>query len=260
MNIRFFLFLLILFPLTAFAQRTQLIVLGTVHPSGNSFNSDSLVHIFNAVKPDIILMELDSSFFNADFELVKDVKENEFIAVKKYKAKNDVMLRPYEYTGRNTVHRKLRVKKNYKEVLTIIDTLYRQKKLSAEQKKIVEEFYKVGRPLDRISEGGPRGMNNNKVDSLSQVRQYYYYTKLKEIVNEREELSAYREFYKAYSDFWEVRNQTMVKHISKFIDDNPGKKIIVLTGFLHRYYLLNELKPLREKKGFELKEYYDAVL
>jgi hypothetical protein len=202
-------------------------------------------------------MELDSSFFSADFQFTKDVKENEFIAVKKYRERIDVVVRPYDYTGRNDYHKKLRVKKNYKEVLAIIDTLYRSAMLDNEQRNTVEAFYRVGKALDVVAEGAPFEMNNCTVDSLVRLRQYYYYSKIREIVDQREELSPYRNFYNAYARFWDTRNKAMTNHIIRFINDNPGKRIIVLTGFLHRYYLLNELRPLQEKNNFQLREYYD---
>jgi hypothetical protein len=48
----------------------------------------------------------------------------------------------------------------------------------------------------------------------------------------------------------------MAQNIYTIAQQHPGKKIVVLTGFLHRYYLIKELKKLN-KQDFILKEFYD---
>jgi erythromycin esterase-like protein len=48
------------------------------------------------------------------------------------------------------------------------------------------------------------------------------------------------------SGFWNLRNQTMAQNIYNTAAKYPNKKIVVLTGFLHRYYLLKELNRLNK--------------
>lgn len=68
---------------------------------------------------------------------------------------------------------------------------------------------------------------------------------------------SYREGYQLASDFWDLRNQTMAKNIMKMAELNKGKRIVVTNGFMHRYYILKELKKLIKEKNIILKEFYD---
>lgn len=60
------------------------------------------------------------------------------------------------------------------------------------------------------------------------------------------------------SGFWDLRNQTMAQNIYIYntAAKYPNKKIVVLTGFLHRYYLLKELNRLN-KGSYVIKVFYE---
>jgi hypothetical protein len=45
----------------------------------------------------------------------------------------------------------------------------------------------------------------------------------------------------------------MVNNIVNQIKNNPNKRIVVLTGYTHRYYLIDELKKLEEEYDFSVK-------
>lgn len=47
----------------------------------------------------------------------------------------------------------------------------------------------------------------------------------------------------------------MAKNIYDIAQQYSGKKILVLTDFLHRYYLIKELEKLNTG-NFEIKEFY----
>ena len=68
---------------------------------------------------------------------------------------------------------------------------------------------------------------------------------------------SYAEGYNRFCDFWDLRNQTMAKNIVTVVRNNPSKKIMVLTGYFHRYYLLEQLNKAKEKENFTLKEFYE---
>jgi len=48
----------------------------------------------------------------------------------------------------------------------------------------------------------------------------------------------------------------MAKNILNYANENPGKKIMVLTGYFHRYYLLEELYKANAK-NVVIKEFYE---
>ncbi|MCC9136782.1 hypothetical protein ACFSKU_10240 [Pontibacter silvestris] len=48
-------------------KETEITVIGTIHQAASNFNPDTLYEILERIKPDIILIEIDSSFFTEDF-------------------------------------------------------------------------------------------------------------------------------------------------------------------------------------------------
>ena len=49
----------------------------------------------------------------------------------------------------------------------------------------------------------------------------------------------------------------MVSNIIKYCNNYKNKKIIVLTGFYHKYYLTQELKKKEKEFDFVLSDYWD---
>lgn len=50
----------------------------------------------------------------------------------------------------------------------------------------------------------------------------------------------------------------MAKNIYKIAKENLGKKLVVLTGFMHRYYIISELKKLtKDNKNIAIMEFYE---
>ena len=49
----------------------------------------------------------------------------------------------------------------------------------------------------------------------------------------------------------------MSKNILHFVREYHGKKIIVLNGYFHRYYLNSLIRPKEKELNFMLKEFYE---
>ena len=69
---------------------------------------------------------------------------------------------------------------------------------------------------------------------------------------DRKELSEYWDFIPIHMDYWDTRNRAMAQNILKQIANHPNKKIVVLNGYYHRYYLIEELKPYQAEYEFVL--------
>ena len=70
-------------------------------------------------------------------------------------------------------------------------------------------------------------------------------------------LRATRNFYHLHAAFWDARNRAMAAHILTFVHQQKVRRIVVLTGYFHKYYLLRELEPHQAQNGFELRQYYE---
>jgi len=235
-----------------------------------NFNSDTLYGILEQIKPDIILQEMDSSFFTRDFRYKYPSKENEQVATEKYLKKHpETLIRPFEFEGRNE-YRKARGMVPTDNLTTkLLDSLYKANLLTPPQKAIVKTYYDLTNQLKLIASKFPENFNNSKTDLIAEKRQYFQHKKLTEITSKRKEFAntyltkpngekiSYRDGYQLWADFWDLRNQTMAKNIIKIAALNPGKRIAVTTGFLHRYYILSELRKLTAGKNIQIKEFYE---
>ena len=249
---------------------TEIIVIGALHQPEPNFNPDVLLEILEDVKPDFILRELDSSFFTPDFRH-KDVQNsNEGMASERYVEKYpEAQLRPYEFEGRNEYRINIGSRPTDGLTTKLLDSLNKAGLLSASEAEIHNKYKALLEPLKVSATKSPEHFNNPTTDSICKERQYYQYQMLAKITDTREEFStrfhtkpngekiSYRDGYKLAGEFWDLRNQTMAKNIMRIAEQNQGKRLVVLCGFMHRYYILSELKKSTEGKNIVLKEYYE---
>lgn len=255
----------------SFAQKTEVIVIGNIHQPVPNYNSDTLLTILQKLKPDFLLQEIDHSFFNADYTFKKPPTENEGIASAKYIQEHPkTKMRPFDFEGRNEYRKINGFNPTEGLAIKLLDSLYHKGKLTKRQARIYKKYNDLLEPLKIAASKDPVAFNNPDNDRQSELRQYYQYQKLLSVMQNRSEFSdtyfskpdgnkiSYVKGFQLASEFWDLRNKTMAINIFKIAKDNPGKKIIVLTGFMHRYYLIRELKMKAEKnKNIVIKEFYN---
>ncbi|GGF04161.1 hypothetical protein SAMN05443634_10268 [Chishuiella changwenlii] len=249
-------------------KKTEIFIIGNIHDSVANYNPKILLTILENIKPDIILHEVDSEGMR-EYETDANFKGNEIRASNLYLKKNSKTLRfPFDFEGRNKYRRDRGMVPTDNLTIKLIDSLYNAKKLTKEQIKIYETFNNITGDLMKIAESSPENFNNKKTDSIAELRQNFQYQQLLKITNERPEFSknyivkpnkeniSYKDGFKLMSDFWDLRNKTMAKNIYDISEKYPNKKIVVLTGFLHRYYLIKELRKLNNG-SYTIKEFYE---
>lgn len=248
-------------------ERSQIFVIGNIHDSVPNYHPTILYSILQDVKPDIILHEVDSKGM-ADYEKMMDMDENEIIASTKYKKTHPGTLRfGFDFEGRNQYRRNHGMVPTDNLTVKLIDSLYKANKLSESQSKIYKEFLGITNQLVNVATKDPREFNNAENDLLCKKRQDCQYKELRKISDERPEFAkryvvkpdgkkiSYREGFALMAEFWNLRNKTMANNIYKIAKENPGKRIVVLTGFLHRYYIIDELKKINDI-NYSVKEFY----
>ena len=250
-------------------KRTELVLLGTVHQPIKNFTPDSLYNILVKIKPDLILFEVDSSFFTKEFQFKKTWESNENIATVKYMNNFDVDVRPYEFTGRNEYRIKIGSRPTDSRALKLLDSLYKSNQLDSLNNNIYQNFLEINDSLNSFAYLGARAFNNPHTDKTAEIRQEFQYNRLLKIMTQYPIFSdtyyhkkdndsiSYLEGYKKASEFWDVRNRTMSKNILHFISAYDYKKIVVLNGYFHRYYLNALIAPEQDELNFTVKEFYE---
>ena len=72
-------------------------------------------------------------------------------------------------------------------------------------------------------------------------------------MKERKEIEEYKDYLPRHIEYWDLRNKAMTANILNQIILNPNKRIVVLTGYSHRYYLIDELKKYEDELNFSVK-------
>ncbi|MES2487902.1 MAG: hypothetical protein V4581_18385 [Bacteroidota bacterium] len=252
------------------AQKTDVVVIGNVHRPMPNYNADTLFNILVKIKPDIILHEMDSTFFTENFDFIGPSNENEQNASIKYRTVNPaVMIRPFEFEGRTQYRLDTGIKQSENPTMQLLDSLYAAGSFTKEDRATIAEYKRLTEQLNAFGFKYGKDFNNKTTDSISKLRQYYQHYKIRGVINGNKAFSgkfvttatnktiSFAEGYNRFCDFWDMRNKAMANNILAIVRSNPGKKIVVLTGYFHRYYLLELLHKAQDDSKFNIHEFYD---
>jgi hypothetical protein len=253
------------------ADSTEVVVLGTVHFPTPAFTADSLYDALETLRPDLILFEIDSTRLTQVLgppPLAQRLRRalgwegtpNEPLAVAKYQHRHPAALvRPYEWGRRDQFHRQHGILSTPDLVFSKLKTLRDAGQLTPRQRRTLATYDSLTARLNAL--GGTQSLaalNSAAADSLAQRRQNSQYHQLKTIVDENEDLREFRAFYEVNERYWDIRNRAMTRNIVRYAALYPGRRLVVLCGFNHRYYLRRELLKQEPKLPFRLRELGEA--
>jgi len=258
-------------------QKAKIYLIGVVHTENKYRNADSLYDILLHIKPDLILSETDtlSGYFKPDFTMVQPPKwyttarklnigrkmPPEMEVLYTYK-KNDtsVAILPFDI---DIINRKKSVLENNANEIKWIDDLNkvdRLGKIPAALKRLHENVEQYSNYYIELLPKSYRDINRKAVsDSIRElmIRENEYFPK---VIDAVPELKEYKNWYTEHSAYWQLRNKTMRDNILKMMEMKKAKKVVVLTGLLHKYYLTDLLTEVKDQFNFELAAYYQAGL
>ena len=73
-------------------------------------------------------------------------------------------------------------------------------------------------------------------------------------MDEHAALREFRAFYQVNERYWDIRNQAMARNVARYAALYPGRRLVVLCGFSHRYYLRQALRAQAHKLHFRLRD------
>ena len=247
---------LLLFLLTtnfSFSQRqapkTELLIIGTIYNGNKHFNHKTLYNNIKKYNPDIILWE-QSDVFEPVFGLrtasvLKIWKPGiEQLALQKYSRFNkNCKILPFDTA---IASRKKYLQQMEKTGKAFFDRLNNSNMSAADSIVYADyankrnNFYEfiVDTSLQRI----------NKADII-EISGNLYHLEEKYILPLGKKYIADTFLLKQFEDelkFWIARNNYMVKQIKNYATQYPGKRIIILTGLNHKYYLQEKLLEQKE--------------
>jgi|AGTN01.3.fsa_nt_gi hypothetical protein len=257
METRFLICLILCCGLYNAYSQTELCIVGTSHNESSYINSDSIHNILLKVKPDIILIELDSTFFthNFDFDLNKYpdlLSTNENIGAEKYHSQHKVDLRPFDMTGRNKYYKEINYFDNQNKMWSEVLSLYERNELSKKDKEDVE-LIRLVMNYNGMNFSSVKDLNVNMTVKFLSLREKIIYSKMVSIVENTEKLYHWIDFARQWEVHWYERNAIMANNIKKIVNDYKNKRIVVLVGLEHKPGLLDLLE---ESTDFVFREYW----
>ncbi|OIQ36867.1 MAG: hypothetical protein BM563_09900 [Bacteroidetes bacterium MedPE-SWsnd-G1] len=243
-------------------NRTEVYVVGSMHFETNNFKRDDLYAYINKISPSIILYESDkqtvirmvnrTDFFNQFMNAFQNGKRVEnFVTLRYLKNHPKAKVLGYEWEERDRFHFTHNYRKNMGKLIGMAHKLNREKALSNEESDAMNDYFTIYKKY--INLGNSKTLydfNNPIADSIIKIRQKFVYDKIPQILKSKELSDELREFLPVHMNYWDTRNMAMVNNILNQIKNNPNKRIVILTGYSHRYYLIDELNKLEKEFNF----------
>jgi hypothetical protein len=238
---------------------TSIAIVGTVHNGTDNYNVGTLSGILEQIKPDLILVELDSSFLTSSMSLKAEFQsitvENR--AVTDYLQTRRVAIRPYDIEGRNGIYKRHNYFQRQQDLSKALDKADKNGLLRGEAAFLLDAIVRFDGITRAFASERPEVINSTSCDIAMESKQHYANDGMVEIVQSVSTLTEFTEFVKFKRDFWIARNEAMVVKILQWIKLVHPKTVLVLCGFEHRYYLRNALKKRTSLEAFILKDYWE---
>jgi len=252
------LIILFLFSANIIFAQTTITVVGTMHNPTNKINVKSLVEVLNKISPDVILLELDSSFMDNSGNFIKFFDCLENAATKEYASKNKIDIRRYDFDQRQKFYNDHKIFENEAKHGKILDSLYRNNKLSEYEVNRIINYLLVNNVLSNgFDQENLYILNQKSTDKFLEYRQDLLYKDITQLYLKNESFRPVWNYLKKNSEFWYLRNDTMVKNILAHAKIFSNKRIVVFCGYYHHYYLVRELEKLTKENNIVLKNFWE---
>ena len=249
-----------------FAQNTahsQVVIIGTVHNGNRYLNHNTLYRVLKNIKPDVILWE-----YSSEFRSVKGLLTyaslggrvwEEQAAIQKYISRHqETLVLPYDTAFDRNNYLGIRPVME-KAIRDSLKRAYDTNRMTPEDKAAYIRYQQINHymyveipatPLLRMNQ--PDVLDSNRL--LHDFDRNRFISFIKNYSSDTTLLN----WQIAENTFWEDRNIFMSRRILQHIKMHSGKKIVILTGLMHKYFLYDLLKPEADPFAFKLVEYYEA--
>ena len=239
-------------------QKTEIVIVGTVHSETPNYRIQDLVNILKRVKPDVILFEMPADMMTSSFEfktILKDSPEQQ--AVMEYVRQTGAKIRPYDIEGRNAFYQRSDFNSQDKRCNSeLLDFAYKNK-LNSKAQMIFETIIAANNKSLKILKSDPELINSFESDSAINERYWLIHQGIPEIARLTPGLHSCAPFWDLSRAEWIHRNNRMVENIKKYSIEFAGQRLVVICGYEHRYYLRSHLYDWRdETPGYVIKEYW----
>jgi hypothetical protein len=240
------------------AEPTKLYIVGLRHNGNKNFNHKTLYKLLVNLKPDIILWE-QSIKYKRVFGLQKASFLRiwkpgiEQLALQKFSKKNkDIQVLPFD----TTIISRGKFIKDYVSFDTrFFDSLIATHKLYQDSLQLSQYIEESNYYLNTVVNETLENLNKPEIYNLQRKISEKDKTLILPLAAKYLSDTSLIKTFQEQQEFWILRNNYMVRKITNYANENKGKKIIILTGLSHKYFLVDKLS---KKQGTDLKllEFY----
>jgi pheromone shutdown protein TraB len=252
----------------------DVIIVGSVHSSNMFYNSDTLFKVIQNLRPDVILIEQDSTSYTFKTGVFKPLPgwskklrkiglrselgvEAEMI--QKYHAEfPEVVIRPHDvaFNGSERERHRKSLLKLQDEFTKAMFKAYDGKEMPEYQAEMHLTLRKYYQFLNRRVEGTLQELNADSTTEMIRDGEEIEKLHLRALVDSVPSLQNFSNRIIERQKLTKYRNDVMIQQVLRYVNEFKGKRIVVLTGALHRYYLLDGLVPHKETSNFRFLDIY----
>ena len=256
------------------AHKTKIYIIAVIHTENQFRNTDNLLNILKDVKPELILSEMDtlSGYFNSEYTLLEPPKwwtmARKLKLGKKMPPEMEVLYKYKNYDSTIKIfpfdmpilNRKDDIKMDNnreKEWVAIVNKAYSENKISSDLLPLFNLYLKYNHYYVSMLNKSYSDINKNVVSDS--IRSYMSLEKEvnAKLIENLPELVILKAWQTQGNENWRHRNEVMARNIIRFTEISKAKKVVVLTGLLHKYYLIDLLNSYNNEQKYELVEYYE---
>ncbi len=250
-------------------QKTQVIIIGTIHQTHNKnpkYSPEILKEIILSLKPDAILNELPLSLIDPDGSPIKRLrnknKSPESWASYTIATQLGIKQIPFDRPDRQKNFKKTRYFERQKQTKKLEKKWFEQLKAQHPNSVDIKTASLMGlagqAEWHLFTKASPEIINSDAHDAVIRIKHSVWYDIVPTIFENYPFPQSQQliDDYKFFKDQWHQRNKIMADNIIKAAKKYPGERLVVLTGATHRYILKDLLK---DAKSIELKEYWEII-
>jgi hypothetical protein len=231
-------------------------LLGIIHEETLKINSDSVFKAILAFKPDVILYEADT-ILNIRNDL-KGLDAIEFHAINKYLKKSpETLIFPFDWTGKQNFRNQNNYWPRIDSVNKTINEYFSNGKANLLSLTVIEGLSDFSMVDKLLSNEDLKTINQPFARKLLELKLKWENKKIIDMANSDESLKTILPALTMGLEYWDKRNIEMAKNILTVINNYPNKRVLILTGNNHKYYLYGQLDPKQKENNFKIMEYWE---
>jgi len=249
---------------------TDLILIGTKHTPHSGYHSDSLLKVVVNLKPDIILIEQDSVsgiFKTGQFKPIprwikylsritgwsKNEIEGNMIH-KFHRAFPHVIIKPFDVALNG--HERDKNRKEFIQLEKVFEVAmskaFNNKEMSQYRANVHLTREQLHTQMSKRLYSVLQEFNTDSTTEIIRQLKTLEENHFKALVDSVPSLQPFSKRVYQILEYLQLRDKVMVQQIQRYISAYSGRRIVVISGFFHRYYQIDHLAPKREEMNFRL--------